>query len=316
MASEIEVEEEKFKQFDIVTDYSDHFYANNSINGVGVTFTNPQNNVSKSIMKEWRNLERNLPDSIYVRVYEGRMDLLRAVIIGADGTPYHDGLFFFDVLFPTSYPNQPPLFHHRAHGMQLNPNLYPDGKICLSLLNTWFGSKSKGESWDPSRSTILQVLLSIQALVLNKKPYSNNPFTFVSSHVRRLSRQYNKQVFILSCKTMLCLWRRPPKNFEGFVKDHFRGRANKILKACKDYGDGNAIIGEEMNGNSVVVPEEWKTVMRDVHALLDAAFNKNEDVGPNKLPSVISTAANIEFFIFMSFILLISVLFVVGVFIR
>ena len=37
------------------------------------------------------------------------MDLLRAVIVGADGTPYHDGLFFFDVYFTLSYPNMPPV---------------------------------------------------------------------------------------------------------------------------------------------------------------------------------------------------------------
>lgn len=49
------------------------------------------------------------PDTIFVRAYESRMDLLRAVIIGAEGTPYHDGLFFFDVLFPDNYPHVPPV---------------------------------------------------------------------------------------------------------------------------------------------------------------------------------------------------------------
>ena len=37
------------------------------------------------------------------------MDLLRAVIVGAEGTPYHDGLFFFDVSFPSGYPSVPPV---------------------------------------------------------------------------------------------------------------------------------------------------------------------------------------------------------------
>ncbi|XP_050222110.1 probable ubiquitin-conjugating enzyme E2 24 [Mercurialis annua] len=269
-----DIEKEEFKQFDIVTDYSDHSYKNNV-----VRFTNPQR-----ITKEWRNLEKNLPDSIYVRVYEGRMDLLRAVIIGADGTPYHDGLFFFDIKFPAHYPNQPPLVCYRAHGIKLNPNLFSNGYVCLSLLNT-YGSNEKGALWDPSRSTIFQVLLSIQALVLNSKPYFNEPHMFSSSEE---TLHYNKQVFTLSCKTMLSLWRRPPKNFECFVKDHFKLRANKILKACKDYDDGNAIAGSEeiVNGNCAKASKEWKIMMKDVHSLLDAAFNKNQDVGPNKLPSL------------------------------
>lgn len=48
-------------------------------------------------------------DTIFVRVYESRMDLLRAVIVGPAGTPYHDGLFVFDVLFPPTYPDVPPV---------------------------------------------------------------------------------------------------------------------------------------------------------------------------------------------------------------
>jgi ubiquitin-conjugating enzyme E2 O len=38
------------------------------------------------------------------------MDLLRVVIIGPAGTPYHDGLFFFDVYFPPAYPHVPPVY--------------------------------------------------------------------------------------------------------------------------------------------------------------------------------------------------------------
>ena len=37
------------------------------------------------------------------------MDLLRSVIVGAAGTPYQDGLFFFDIHFPSEYPDVPPV---------------------------------------------------------------------------------------------------------------------------------------------------------------------------------------------------------------
>ena len=37
------------------------------------------------------------------------MDLLRAAIVGAPGTPYHDGLFFFDIYLPPEYPHEPPV---------------------------------------------------------------------------------------------------------------------------------------------------------------------------------------------------------------
>ena len=48
-------------------------------------------------------------ETIFVRAYEERMDLLRAVIVGPAGTPYHDGLFFFDFQFPSNYPHIPPV---------------------------------------------------------------------------------------------------------------------------------------------------------------------------------------------------------------
>jgi ubiquitin-protein ligase len=48
-------------------------------------------------------------DYIYVRVFEDRMDLIRAVIVGASGTPYQDGLFFFDFHLPPEFPQAPPV---------------------------------------------------------------------------------------------------------------------------------------------------------------------------------------------------------------
>ncbi|KAI3842814.1 hypothetical protein MKX03_024758 [Papaver bracteatum] len=115
-------------------------------------------------MKEWRILEKNILDSIFVGIYEERVDLLRAVMIGPKGMPYHDGLFFFDIQVTSD-------FYYRSFGYNINPNLYLTGHVCLSLLNTW--NSHKYQKWNPSQSTILQILVSIQALVLNAQPYFN-----------------------------------------------------------------------------------------------------------------------------------------------
>ncbi|KAK7324580.1 hypothetical protein VNO77_28254 [Canavalia gladiata] len=222
-----------FKQFDTVEDTSDHYFIRNNS-----SMLHPKN-WAKKIQEEWKILEKDLPDSIFVRVYESRMDLLRAVIIGAEGTPYHDGLFFFDVFFPSGYPNVPPQVHYHSGGLQLNPNLYQCGKVCLSLLNTWSGNEN--ERWLPGVSTILQVLVSIQGLILNTKPYFNEPgFAHMSGSANgeMKSLQYNEDTFILSLRTMMYMIRRPPKNFEDFVKGHFWSRARDVLVACKAYMEG------------------------------------------------------------------------------
>lgn len=243
-----------FKKFDTVQDFTDHYYSKN-----GSSLRQPSKNWAKKIQEEWRILENDLPDTIFVRVYESRMDILRTVIIGAEGTPYHDGLFFFDVFFPSNYPDVPPHVHYHSGGLRINPNLYNCGKVCLSLLNTWSGSHK--EKWIPGVSTILQVLVSIQGLILNAKPYFNEPGYASMSGTpggESNSLQYNESTFILSLKTMVYNIRRPPKYFEDLIAGHFYKHARDILVACKAYMDG-AQVGCLVKGGVQDVDEGDKS---------------------------------------------------------
>lgn len=242
-----------FKSFDTIEDYSDHHFSS-----YGSSSNQPTKKWAKKIQDEWRILENDLPDTIFVRVYESRMDLLRAVIIGAEGTPYHDGLFFFDVFFPQNYPTVPPKVHYHSHGLRINPNLYNCGKVCLSLLNTWSGGKE--EKWNPKLSTTLQVLVSIQGLILNAKPYFNEPGYAPTSGTpmgQKHSDQYNENTLILSLKTMVYTINKPPKYFGDFVAGHFRKRGGDILLKCKSYIDG-AEVGSLVKGGVQDVDESDK----------------------------------------------------------
>lgn len=61
---------------------------------------------------------------------------------------------------------------------------------------------------------MLQVLVSIQGLILNAKPYFNEPghaYTSGMPHGEKNSLQYNESTFILSLKTMVYSMRKPPK---------------------------------------------------------------------------------------------------------
>jgi ubiquitin-protein ligase len=92
---------------------------------------------------------------------------------GPEGTPYANGCFFFD-LHLQDYPTKSPVVKFLSTGngtVRFNPNLYNCGKVCLSLLGTW-----SGPGWNPGKSTILQVLVSIQGLILGvPDPYYNEP---------------------------------------------------------------------------------------------------------------------------------------------
>jgi ubiquitin-conjugating enzyme E2 O len=89
---------------------------------------------------------RSTAANILVRAYENRSDLLRCLIIGPLGTPFQNAPFLFDLyLSPTKFPLEPPsvYFHSWAGGTRISPNLYAEGKVCLSLLNTWHGDKTE-----------------------------------------------------------------------------------------------------------------------------------------------------------------------------
>ncbi|KAI5018204.1 hypothetical protein ZWY2020_043092 [Hordeum vulgare] len=70
------------------------------------------------------------------------IDLLRAAIVGPSGTPYHDGLFFFDVRFPPEYPRCPPHFetlvvhhfHERERAILESCSAYASGIVVGSLV--------------------------------------------------------------------------------------------------------------------------------------------------------------------------------------
>ncbi|KAF2737399.1 hypothetical protein EJ04DRAFT_117682 [Polyplosphaeria fusca] len=129
----------------------------------------------RRIAKEHKILSSSLPPGILVRTWESRLDLLRVMMIGPSGTPYEYAPFMIDFHLDSQYPTQAPqvFFHSWTDGNgPVNPNLYEDGKICLSLLGTWH-TDERNESWSPAKSTLLQVLVSIQALVLVREPYYN-----------------------------------------------------------------------------------------------------------------------------------------------
>ncbi|CAL4906455.1 unnamed protein product [Urochloa decumbens] len=266
-----------FKHFDVVQSPRDHHYLD----------TNEQGGCGgrkwlKRVQKEWKILETSLHDTIYVRGFEDRMDLLRAAMVGASGTPYHDGLFFFDLHLPPSYPAAPPQVKYHSFGLHANPNLYPSGTVCLSLLNT-FGGKGT-ELWSPESSSLLQVVVSIQGLVLTAQPYYNEANYAAQAGTpegRRNELPYCENTYLVNLHTMLYLIRRPPVGFEMFVRDHFCRRGQHVLRACEAYLhegcpvgtlDGEAIATETSKDRSCSVG--FKLALANVVPRLVEAFTE------------------------------------------
>lgn len=138
------------------------------------------------IQNDIRNIYADPVPGILVVPDEGEMCLAHALICGPEATPYEGGFFYFLVRFPTNYPIEPPRVRVMTTGggtVRFNPNLYSNGKVCLSTLGTW-----SGPPWSPAQ-TLSSVLISIQSL-LNEKPYHNEP-GFHKEHHEGDSERYN-----------------------------------------------------------------------------------------------------------------------------
>jgi baculoviral IAP repeat-containing protein 6 len=56
------------------------------------------------LVKELAVLSTSLPPGIWMRVDETRIDVIKVLIAGPEGTPYQGGLFEFDVFVPLREP--------------------------------------------------------------------------------------------------------------------------------------------------------------------------------------------------------------------
>lgn len=85
----------------------------------------------KKLISELTMLSTALPEGIYVRHGESRLDAMKVLMVGPVGTPYEGGLFEFDLFCPENYPVVAPLVNFKTTGggrVRFNPNLYEDGK--------------------------------------------------------------------------------------------------------------------------------------------------------------------------------------------
>jgi len=190
------------------------------------------------ILSEISSFKSGLPlnweSTIWVRVPKDNFNLFSFIISGPKDTPYENGLFEFHAYLPSDYPNSVPqvLLHTTGNGkVRFNPNLYDSGKVCLSLLGTWRGQD--GESWNPKTSTFLQVMVSIQSLILVEQPYFNEPGYEREMNTpkgKQLSNGYNEDrqphTIRLAMTEMI---NNPPHGFEEVIKNHFRMKKEEII---------------------------------------------------------------------------------------
>ena len=127
---------------------------------------------TKRLLSDVKTIYKNPLDSQGIYYRHDEKDILKgyALVFGPQDSLYDSGAYLFEVTYPDNYPHSPPVlkFCTGDGHVRFNPNLYRNGKVCLSLLNTW-----RGEGWSACQ-TISSVLVTI-ASILTDKPLLNEP---------------------------------------------------------------------------------------------------------------------------------------------
>lgn len=177
----------------------------------------------KRIMKEISDIRKS--HEIFLDIDEKDMTSFKVLFFGPNDSIYHHGIFVFEMKLADNYPFQVPTVKFLTGGMinaRIHPNLYENGKVCLSILNTWGGNE-----WSPLL-TIEKVFITIKALL------DNNPITHEPSYKdykkdHPLSIAYSLNAEYYSIKSILDVY-----SFYRYISPH-----SSFLQIIRKYIDDN-----------------------------------------------------------------------------
>jgi ubiquitin-protein ligase len=125
----------------------------------------------RRVMGDLHNMQKSSVPGVMVFHEESNVQTVTAVALGPTETPYSFAPFFFKIKFPADYPSTSPKVRLlTTHGgtVRMGPNLYSEGKVCLSILGTW-----QGPGWLPTMN-LENLLVNLQAL-LHPDPLTLEP---------------------------------------------------------------------------------------------------------------------------------------------
>jgi len=221
----------------------------------------------KRLLKDVKEMVKNPLDGEGIYYKHDETNILKgyAYISGPENSVYVGGNYFFVFTFPYDYPHKPPKVEFKtSDGLtRFHPNLYRNGKICLSILNTW-----KGEQWTGCQSirTILLTILSI----LDDKPLLHEP-GFTESH--RDFNSYNQIILFRNIEfsvnkimTKTTILSEEIEMFIDMFKDEmmtqFNRKYNNILKVLDEHKDD-----EQLHIHTGVYNLKLLTQWNEIHSI-------------------------------------------------
>ena len=127
---------------------------------------------AKRITKEYEMLSKDPIENLVFDMNQNNVFDWSFVLIGPKDSFYEGGVFEGSLIFPQTYPDNPPEVKFKSK--IFHPNVYADGKICISILHEGIdntGYEQEFERWRPIQN-IRTVFVSIVSLLFDPNPDS------------------------------------------------------------------------------------------------------------------------------------------------
>ncbi|CAG0917918.1 unnamed protein product [Notodromas monacha] len=148
----------------------------------------------RRLMAEYKQLTVNPPEGIIAGpMNEENFFEWEALITGPEDTPFEGGVFPAKLQFPSDYPLSPPKMQFTCE--MFHPNIYPDGRVCISILHSPgddpTGYESSSERWSPVQS-VEKILLSVVSMLA--EPNDESAANLDAAKMWRDDRQQFNQI--------------------------------------------------------------------------------------------------------------------------
>ncbi|CAF3952491.1 unnamed protein product [Rotaria sordida] len=151
------------------------------------------------IKRDITGVFKDPPPGVFIAPDPDNITKIHALVVGPFDTPYEGGFFYFIIRCPPDYPIRAPRCRLMTTGnntVRFNPNLYRNGKVCLSILGTW-----SGPSWSPAQC-LSSLIISIQSL-MSENPYHNEP-GYEQERTSGDSKDYNEVIKHETLRVAVC----------------------------------------------------------------------------------------------------------------
>lgn len=172
--------------------------------------------ISKRVLLDSIEAQQYEDQQIHYWFDESNVTEGQLLVWGPADTLYEDMPMVYSVKFPSGYPFDPPnvLFLTGDGYTRFHPNMYKEGKVCLSILGTWEGPK-----WVASQR-MSSVGLTLQSLM------DNNPIVHEPGYANKkdLSTISYNEFVGFRCISYLV----------GLLHKYVNGKISPILENFKD----------------------------------------------------------------------------------